>query len=81
MSTSWTVVVRGALMKGLVSTFLASIKVKISAMSTWKHYSFAIETEFVRDSPHTTTLLCSITAKAALEIFERLENCAKYARI
>ena len=47
MSTSWTVVVRGALMKGLVSTFLASIKVKISAMSTWKHYSFAIETEFV----------------------------------
>ena len=47
MPTSWTAVVRGALMKGLASASPASAKVKISARSARKHYSFEIETEFV----------------------------------
>ena len=48
MSTSWTVVIRGALMKGLASTSPASAKVKVSARSARKHYSFAIETESIK---------------------------------
>lgn len=47
MPSSWTAVVRGALMKALASASPASAKVKISARSARKHYGFEIEKEFI----------------------------------
>ena len=51
MPSSWTAVVRGALMKGLASACPTSAKVKINARSARKHYGFEIENEFI-ESEH-----------------------------
>ena len=47
MPSSWTAVVRGALMKGLASACPKSAKVKINARSARKHYGFEIAKEFI----------------------------------
>ena len=47
MLSSWTAVVRGALIKGLASACPGSAKVKISARSARKHFGFEIAKEFI----------------------------------
>ena len=45
-SSSWTAVVRGALMKGLASTVESFASVSVSGRSARRHYGIEVETPF-----------------------------------